>query len=345
MRHSPRLGIGSLLAVCLVACARDIAAPPHVPTGGRALTSGGVAPTGADLQISGSANPGSPTEGVAFAYTFQVKNAGPDSATGTTFTDVLPPGMIYQGAQVNDALIICPQSGQTVTCNLGTIKSGAQATLLLLATPPMAVVTDTSIATVTSLVSDPKATNNVVNVVTRVVAPNGGGGKVVPTQAVAFSSLPADFSTGGYVFAGGPSGVAFPFISAATGTWNAVTVAMHGNGTPGRAGFWLYADDPNNPGHPGALISGEVIGPIPALNDGSYTVISVPTLSAPLLTAGKQYWLFGFGAAGESSAQWDLTANLQLTSPVAEGPPGSTPFLVPGTGLGRMAAFIIGVVQ
>ncbi|HXT14941.1 MAG TPA: DUF11 domain-containing protein [Gemmatimonadaceae bacterium] len=327
-----------------VACAQqDVAAPGVLSAGQRALASGGVAPTGADLQLSGSIPFGSPNVGTTFAYSFQVKNSGPSSAEGTTLVDVLPPGMLFAQAQLNGTVIACPQTDQTVTCDLGTIPSGAQSMLVFLATTPMVPVTDTNTATVTSLVADPKTTNNTVNILTKVQTPNLGGVKPVPVQLTAFSSLPADFTSGGYTIAGGAQGLAFAFVSAATGTFSGLAVAMHGSGIPGRAGFWIYADNPNNPGHPGALISAEAFGTIPALNDGTYTVVSVSPIGAPVLVAGQRYWLFGFGAAGEGAAQWDLTANLFLSSPVAQGSPGGPIFLVPGNGLGRMAAFIVGV--
>lgn len=328
MRVSPSLVVGMFCGTFVfVACARDIAAPTHLSAGGRALAQGGVAPTGADLQISGSIPFGSPNIGSTFAYSFQVKNAGPDSAPGTTLVDVLPTGMSFGSAAVNNTLLSCSQTDQTVTCPLGTIKSGSQVTVTFLAVSPFVAGTDTNTASATSLVSDPKTTNNTVSILTKVLAPNTGGGAPPPVTAIAFSTLPVGVVGGQYVIAGGPDGVGFQFTSAATGTWSGLIVSTFAGGG-GRSEFWIYADDPANPNHPGALVGGPVFGVISSTATSTLSGITVPAGAGGVLTAGQQYWIFGFGNAAELSAFWNLNANPLLTGRCAIGPFG---FAVTGT--------------
>jgi len=340
MRISPSLVAGTLCgSLVLAACARDVAAPTRFQASGRALAQGGVAPTGADLQISGSIPFGSPNIGSTFAYSFQVKNAGPDSAPGTTLVDVLPPGMGFNGAQVNNVAIPCPQTDQTVTCELGTIKNGAQVTVTLLAISPFAAVTDTNTVSVTSAVSDPKLTDNTVNVLTKVLAPKAAGGAPAPVTATAFSTLPVGVIGGQYVIAGGPNGVGFQFTAAATGTWSGLVVSTFAGGG-GRSEFWIYADDPLNPNHPGALVGGPVFGVISSTATSTLDGIAVPSAVAGVLTAGQSYWIFGFGNSAELAGYWNLNANPLLKGRCAIGP-----FGIAVTGVCVYPAFEVFVTQ
>ncbi len=60
-------------------------------------------------------------------YSLLASNAGPSDATGATVTDELPEGLTYLGASGAS----CSDSGQLVTCSLGTLISGTQRTILL----------------------------------------------------------------------------------------------------------------------------------------------------------------------------------------------------------------------
>src|SRR5579884_3243418 len=279
MRVLPSLVFSTFVGTfVLAACGHDIAAPTRVQARGRALAQGGVPPTGADLQLTGSIPFGSPNIGTLFAYSFQVKNVGPDSAPGVSFVDVLPPGMTFGGASLNGgASLPCQQADQTVSCGLGTIKSGAQITVLFEATSPLTAGTDTNTATVTSTASDPKPTDNTVSILTKVLAPKvGGGGVPAPVTATAFSTLPVGVIGGQYVIAGGSNGVGFQFTAAATGTWSGLVVSTFAGGG-GRSEFWIFADDPLNPNHPGALVGGPVFGVISSTATSTLDGIAVPS--------------------------------------------------------------------
>lgn len=147
-----------------------------------ALAVGGTT-TGADLQISGSASTNSPLTTATFTVTFQVKNAGPDTATSAVFTDTIQNGLTFDSATVNSAAVSCPgtpdsSGNDVVTCSLGDLPSGGQATIVTSLTAPSTVGTYTTTGTTSSAVTDPNTTNNgvVVDVTTKAPAVGGGGG-------------------------------------------------------------------------------------------------------------------------------------------------------------------------
>jgi hypothetical protein len=100
--------------------------------------SAGVVTGVADVGITGS------VAGTAFATfpitkNFTITNNGPDTATGVTFTDSIPTAA---GQGFNSAIpsqgtcdFVAIIGATTVTCNLGTLASGASATVALSVTP------------------------------------------------------------------------------------------------------------------------------------------------------------------------------------------------------------------
>jgi uncharacterized repeat protein (TIGR01451 family) len=124
--------------------------------------------TGADLQVSGSASTGSPNPGAPYTYTFQVKNAGPDSADASTFTDALPAGAAFSYATVNGVAGACAATNGVVSCSLGTIAKGSQATVVVGATAPVAAGSFSSTGTAASSASDPQPGNNSATVTVQV---------------------------------------------------------------------------------------------------------------------------------------------------------------------------------
>jgi uncharacterized repeat protein (TIGR01451 family) len=129
--------------------------------------------TGADLQVSGSANLGSPVQGQPYLYTFQVKNSGPQDATSTTFTDDLTAGgLVY--AVVNGFSAPCTHTsdgagGTAISCNLFTIAKGSQATVTLSVTAPTSIGSFANTGTATSAdLVDPQPTNNSSTVTVKV---------------------------------------------------------------------------------------------------------------------------------------------------------------------------------
>jgi uncharacterized repeat protein (TIGR01451 family) len=131
---------------------------------------GGGSTTGADIQVSGSASTGSPNTGASYSYTFQARNSGPATATAATFTDTLPAGVGFLSATVNGVAGAC-RALTSVTCDLGDLVSGGQATVVINASAPVTVGTYTNTGTATSSVSDPNLANNSATVSIQVKAP------------------------------------------------------------------------------------------------------------------------------------------------------------------------------
>jgi uncharacterized repeat protein (TIGR01451 family) len=87
-----------------------------------------------DLQLTGASSQGSPAAGSEYTYTFQVKNAGPwATAGGVSFSDALPASLAYVG--VTTTAGTCT-GGQTVSCALGDLANGAQATIAITVRAP-----------------------------------------------------------------------------------------------------------------------------------------------------------------------------------------------------------------
>lgn len=128
-----------------------------------------AAGTGSDVQMSGSASTGSPGPAQPFSYTFQVKNSGPDAASGVAFTDTLPAGTVYQYATVNLFSAPCSAavdaSGATVvSCTIGSLPKGSQATVGVNLKAPATVGSFSNTGVVTSTSADPQLANNSVTV-------------------------------------------------------------------------------------------------------------------------------------------------------------------------------------
>ena len=87
-------------------------------------------------------------------YTITVANAGPSPAASTVLTDTLPAGVTFVSATAP-----CTQAAGTVTCNLGTLASGATTVLTVVITPTAAGTLNNT-ASVSTTVTDPAAANN-----------------------------------------------------------------------------------------------------------------------------------------------------------------------------------------
>ncbi|MBA2525792.1 MAG: DUF11 domain-containing protein [Pyrinomonadaceae bacterium] len=106
--------------------------------------------------------------GRLFTYTVTVTNNGPAAATGETLTDTLPAGLTIISIVTSQGTFT--QSGDIITCNLGSMASGATATLTITArrfTPDPITITNT--ASVTANESDPNTANNTASETTSVI--------------------------------------------------------------------------------------------------------------------------------------------------------------------------------
>ncbi|WP_040328384.1 IPTL-CTERM sorting domain-containing protein [Acidovorax delafieldii] len=136
--------------------------------------------TGADLRlVSKTAAPNPVVAGQDLTYIITVDNQGPDPATNVMVTDGLTSLLNTGGFQsaVASQGSCTPNSAtngtsQTLSCNLGTLNSGSQATVTLVVRPSIAVTgMRTNTASVTSPdVGDPVPGNNSATVTSQVTA-------------------------------------------------------------------------------------------------------------------------------------------------------------------------------
>ncbi|HET9667624.1 MAG TPA: DUF11 domain-containing protein, partial [Desertimonas sp.] len=135
----------------------------------------------ADLALTKTVPP-STVVGSSLTYTLTVTNNGPSAAAGVTVSDTLPPNVTFDSA-VSSAPG-CNQSSGTVTCAIGALAAGAQATVTIVVTPTK-TGTITNTAQVSSQTADPVASNNVASAGTIVTAAGGGAGADLAVTQIA----------------------------------------------------------------------------------------------------------------------------------------------------------------
>src|SRR5262249_37265604 len=109
--------------------------------------------TTADLAVSASAAPGPATLGSPLTYTGTGSGNGPAGATGVTATLTLPASETYGSATPSQGT--CSQTGQTVSCLLGSIAAAANATFAVVATPSSQAGPLTATAAASGTQTDP----------------------------------------------------------------------------------------------------------------------------------------------------------------------------------------------
>src|SRR6185295_13460078 len=97
-----------------------------------------------------------PNVGDVITFTITITNNGPDTATGVEVTDVLPPGLTLVTGLIRRGTF----SSTTTVWTVGTLESGASATLLLQARvdSPLAQTNTASVTDVDQF--DPDLGNN-----------------------------------------------------------------------------------------------------------------------------------------------------------------------------------------
>ena len=187
-----------------------------------------VGAVGADANVGVAATgPGAPVAiGTPFAYTLNVSNAGPAAASNVRLTDTLPEGTQFVSATTTAGT--CQHANGTLLCTLGTLESGAAATIVLTVRPTIGGP-HTNRAVVSADQADPVATNNaaVSTATSAGVTPcttvcfSGPTSYVASPFGLEFGAITGDFNEDGHVdLAYGPAGV------------NTVGILL-GNGTGG----------------------------------------------------------------------------------------------------------------
>jgi uncharacterized repeat protein (TIGR01451 family) len=89
------------------------------------------------------------------SYVVSVSNAGPQTATGVKVTYVLPAGATYVSGPAS-----CTVTGNSVTCNIGTLASGVSTDLVIILSWSVAQTGATHNVSVTSDLPDSSSGNN-----------------------------------------------------------------------------------------------------------------------------------------------------------------------------------------
>jgi uncharacterized repeat protein (TIGR01451 family) len=84
-----------------------------------------------DLALTKVASNPTPAAGGPVSYTLTLVNNGPSPATGVKITDPLPSGLSFASAAAGQGT--CRASGQTITCQLGTLAAGGTALITITA--------------------------------------------------------------------------------------------------------------------------------------------------------------------------------------------------------------------
>jgi uncharacterized repeat protein (TIGR01451 family) len=128
---------------------------------------GTAPPPSADLSITKTGSPNPVTVGSNLTYTITATNNGPSGATGISISDPLPAAMTFVSAT--------PSQGNcsgttTVDCSIGSLSSGASATVTIIVTPSQTGSFDNT-ATVAGNEPDPNLANNSATQMTTVNPP------------------------------------------------------------------------------------------------------------------------------------------------------------------------------
>ena len=145
---------------------RDALGNPYPTTS--ASDSDGIA-TSADLSITKTDSPDPVQVGQALTYILTVRNDGPTDATAVSVTDTLPAGVTFDSATASQGT--CSQAAATVTCALGNLATGAQASATIVVTPT-AAGSITNAASVSATQADPDSADNTDSEGTEVSAAN-----------------------------------------------------------------------------------------------------------------------------------------------------------------------------
>src|SRR5262245_47027411 len=124
-----------------------------------------VSAPGANLAIAKTDSPDPVAAGQPLTYSITVTNNGPLGATGVTVADPLPAGVTFGSATASQGS--CNQASGTVTCDLGSLANGAQATVTIVVTPA-ADGSLSNTATVNADQNDPDTADNSATAATTV---------------------------------------------------------------------------------------------------------------------------------------------------------------------------------
>ncbi|HWY77830.1 MAG TPA: proprotein convertase P-domain-containing protein [Verrucomicrobiae bacterium] len=133
-----------------------------------ACADGGGQCPGTDLAVGLTSNPGPIIVGDNIIYTMNVTNNGPNTATNVSLNETLPSSVIYLGSTASQGTVSF--QGGVVTCNMGTLSAGSNATVTVTVQTTIAGII-TATALVGDTQTDPDPSNNSVSLNTVVNVP------------------------------------------------------------------------------------------------------------------------------------------------------------------------------
>lgn len=181
----------------------------------------------APLTVSKSA-PSSAGTGQAFNYTITVSNGGPGFSTGTTLSDQLPAGETLYGATPSQGSCSSSGSPALVSCSLGNIASGSNATVtMVVAEANAGSVTNTAVAANSE---GAKASGSATTKVSAPVAPAGATAPTAITNPASKVNKSTATLNGEVVPGGQPTGYFYQY-GTTTSYGEATPVAHTGTST------------------------------------------------------------------------------------------------------------------
>ena len=118
----------------------------------------GSTPASADVSVTKTGVGGG--NGKSARFTMVVRNTGPSSAAAVTLTDVLPGGANFTASSTTAGTCTYDAAARTLRCALGTMASGASATITLDVSVNGKPRNIDNTATVASTTNDPSTANN-----------------------------------------------------------------------------------------------------------------------------------------------------------------------------------------
>src|SRR6266550_4777786 len=121
----------------------------------------------ADLSVLATDAPDPIHLGQTLTYTLRVANNGPSSATGVTVSNTLPKNAGFGSATSSQGACTVKPTKQQVSCSLGTVPTGGNATVTI-TVKPTAKGTIVDTATVSAQEADSNGANNSATATTTV---------------------------------------------------------------------------------------------------------------------------------------------------------------------------------
>jgi uncharacterized repeat protein (TIGR01451 family) len=163
----------------------DSAGDAGFVSGGWGLSFTAITPVNhvADLGLSISANPDPVLSGANLTYTFLVTNAGPNDATGVTFTNTIPAGATLVSAAASQGNLV--SNGNVIVGNLASLSANRSATVTVVVRPTIVSGQLTNSASVGGFETDLRPVNNQASIVSAVSLPSADLGVTISANSSA----------------------------------------------------------------------------------------------------------------------------------------------------------------